>query len=87
MKNTFQLKVMLTAILSAYAMPTLTYAETLEVEKIEVISTTSLKGIGLQIAYVPASVQTATHKQLETQKSTTFHHEFKSKHSKRSANE
>jgi outer membrane receptor protein involved in Fe transport len=72
MKNTFQIKIMLTAILSAYAMPTLTHAESLEIEKIEVISTTPLKGIGLPIEQVPASVQTVTDKQLETQKSTSI---------------
>jgi hypothetical protein len=52
MKNTIQPKLILLAILSAYASPNLALAEdsnTIEVDKIEVYSATPLKGIGLPL--------------------------------------
>lgn len=71
-KTTFKRKIICAAVISLYAMPTITQAETLEVEDIEVIATTPLKGIGLPIDQVPASIQTVNDKQLEAQKSTTI---------------
>lgn len=73
MKVTFQPNVMLLAILSAYAVPQLAHAEdannSVNIDKIEVISTTPLKGIGLPLEQIPASIQTIKDEQLTEQKS------------------
>jgi outer membrane receptor protein involved in Fe transport len=71
MKSTIQPKIMLLAILSAYATPQLVVAEekNIEIEKIEVISTTPLKGMGLPLEQIPASVQSVNQEQIKEQKS------------------
>ncbi len=70
MKNT--IKPVLLAILSAYATQHIAFADeqkAIELEKVEVISTTPLKGIGLPLEQVPAAVQTVKEKDLVEQKS------------------
>ncbi len=65
-------KSILLAVLVANAMPYLAVAEEankITTEKIEVISTTPLQGIGLPLEQVPASVQTIKADDLEKQKS------------------
>lgn len=63
------------ALLAAYTAPQLVYAETktktdtVVLEKIEVISTTPLQGIGLPLAQIPAAIQSVKAKQLKEQKS------------------
>lgn len=72
MKLNMQPKIILLAILSAYAVPQLALAEESEninIDKIEVISTTPLKGVGLPLEQIPASVQTIKEEQLKEQKS------------------
>lgn len=70
-KTIFKRKIICAAVISLYAMPAITQAETLEVDDIEVIATTPLKGIGLPVDQVPASIQIVSDKQLEAQKSAT----------------
>ncbi|MEO6118773.1 MAG: TonB-dependent receptor [Methylotenera sp.] len=71
--NLLKPKLIVVAILAAYATPQLanaeTKAETVVLDKIEVISTTPLQGIGLPLAQIPASIQSVKAKQLEEQKS------------------
>ncbi len=66
-------KLILVAILAAYATPQLANAETkadaVVLDKIEVIATTPLQGIGLPLAQIPANIQSIKAKQLEEQKS------------------
>lgn len=64
------LKLITIAILAAYAAPSLAEdANKITTEKIEVISTTPLQGVGLPLEQVPASVQSVKAKDLEKQKS------------------
>jgi len=55
-------KIILLAILTAYAMPQMAIAENkaeaLELSKIEVVGTTPLPGLGTPINQVPSNVQT-----------------------------
>ncbi|MFA6040331.1 MAG: TonB-dependent receptor [Methylophilus sp.] len=71
--KTLKPKLILMAIIAAYSMPSSTYAEgkadTLDLGTVEVISTTPLKGIGLPIEQVPASIQIVKEKDLVEQKS------------------
>lgn len=71
MQNSFQPKLILIAIMAAYASPTLAVdkAEVLKTEKVEVISTTPLQGIGLPLEQIPANIQTIKADDLEKQKS------------------
>ncbi|EUJ10089.1 outer membrane receptor protein [Methylophilaceae bacterium 11] len=72
MKVTFQPNIMMLAILTAYASPQFAFADEangVNIDKIEVISTTPLKGIGLPLEQIPASIQTVKEKQLIEQKS------------------
>jgi outer membrane receptor protein involved in Fe transport len=73
MRRLFKPKLITLAVLSVYALPSAVLAEveTLQTEKIEVISTTPLQGIGLPINKVPAAVQTIKGRDLEQQKSTS----------------
>lgn len=58
MQATLQPKLILIAILAAYVAPVLAEdAEKISTEKIEVISTTPLQGVGLEKDKIPASVQ------------------------------
>ncbi|PKO53983.1 MAG: TonB-dependent receptor [Betaproteobacteria bacterium HGW-Betaproteobacteria-20] len=71
--KTIKPKIVLVAILAAYAAPQMAMAENkdeaIELGKIEVISTTPLQGIGLPLERIPANIQTVKGKQLEEQKS------------------
>lgn len=69
MKNTYKPKLLLLAILSAYAVPAAVAAEeaALEIGPVEVYSTTPLKGIGLPLRKVPANVQIAAPKRINEQ--------------------
>jgi outer membrane receptor protein involved in Fe transport len=66
-------KLILLAILSAYAMPQMAMAENraeaLELSKIEVVGTTPLPSIGTPINQVPSNVQTGSSKQFDQQQS------------------
>lgn len=70
MKLNMQPKIILLAVLSAYAAPQMAIAEdskTVDVEKIEVYSATPLKGIGLPLYKVPANIQLAPPKEINDQ--------------------
>ncbi len=66
-------KIILLAILTAYAMPQMATAENkaeaLELSKIEVVGTTPLPGIGTPINQVPSNVQTGSAKDFSQQQS------------------
>lgn len=77
MHNTLQPKIILAAILAAYAMPQLAFAEnnannTLSLKKIDVISTTPLAGVGLPIEKISANVQVVKGEDLQQQNSLTI---------------
>jgi outer membrane receptor protein involved in Fe transport len=66
-------KPLLVAILSAYAAQAISVqAEDVQLEKVEVISTTPLNGIGVPLEHVPAGVQQVKQKDLVKQKSLTL---------------
>lgn len=70
MKLNMQPKIILLAILSAYASPQLALADeskNIDVDKIEVYSATPLKGIGLPLHKVPANIQMAPPKEVNDQ--------------------
>ncbi len=66
-------KLILLAILTAYAMPQMAIAENraeaLELSKIEVVGTTPLPSIGLPLDQVPANIQAATGQSINEQRS------------------
>ena len=76
MHKTLQPKIILAAILAAYAMPQLAFAEnnvnTLSLKKIDVISTTPLAGVGLPIEQISANVQVVKGEDLQQQNSLTI---------------
>ena len=69
----FKIKVILLAIVSAYSVPQLAFAENkaeaLETAKIEVVGTTPLPSIGTPINQVPSNVQTGSAKSIDQQQS------------------
>lgn len=71
MRKTLQPKIILAAILAAYAMPQLAFAEdnanTLSLKKIDVISTTPLAGVGLPLEQIPSNVQVVKGEALQEQ--------------------
>lgn len=72
MRKPLQPKYILLAIIAAYAAPQSLLAEELSAittEKVEVISTTPLQGIGLPLEQIPANVQSVKGEQLKEQKS------------------
>ncbi len=71
MKQSLQPKYILLAVIAAYAAPQVAYSAdaTATTEKIEVISTTPLQGIGLPLEQIPANVQSVKGEQLKEQKS------------------
>ena len=71
MKQSLQPKYILLAVIAAYAGPQSALATdaTATAEKIEVISTTPLQGIGLPLEQIPANVQSVKGEQLKEQKS------------------
>ena len=66
-------KIILAAILAAYATPQIALAENetgaIELSKIEVISTTPLAGVGLPLEKIPSNVQVVKGAELQQQKS------------------
>jgi outer membrane receptor protein involved in Fe transport len=72
-QKTIQPKLILVAILAAYATPQMAIAENraeaLELSKIEVVGTTPLPSIGTPINQVPSNVQTGSSKQIGQQQS------------------
>jgi hypothetical protein len=70
-KNT--IKPLLLAIVSAYAAQAMTvHAEDVKLEKVEIVGTTPLPGVGLPLEKVPANVQSAKGKQIVNQHSNTI---------------
>ncbi|HOY69991.1 MAG TPA: TonB-dependent receptor [Methylotenera sp.] len=73
MKKNLQPKLILMAILSAYALPQTVFAEgkvgEVELGKVEVIGTTPLAGVGLPIEQIPSNVQAVKGKDLLQQNS------------------
>ncbi len=71
MQNSLQPKLILVAILAAYALPQMASAEnkaeTIELGKIEVVGTTPLSALGVPIHQVPSNVQTAKGKDIRNQ--------------------
>ena len=71
MQKTLQPKIILMAILAAYAAPQVANAENkaeaIELGNIEVISTTPLPGVGVTLDQVPANVQSASSKDVVKQ--------------------
>jgi len=68
MQNTLQPKLILVAILAAYAAPQLALADEnakITTKKVEVISTTPLPSVGLPIDQIPSNVQTVKAEDLE----------------------
>lgn len=73
-ENSLRLKLISVAVAGAFATPFVSLAEeqTTTTDKIEVISTTPLQGIGLTLDKIPASVQVVDGEELENQKSLTI---------------
>jgi len=72
MQKTLQPKIILAAILAAYAMPHQALAEgnaRITTDKIDVVGTTPLQGIGLPLAKIPANVQQVKGEELKNQQS------------------
>ena len=73
MQKTLQPKIILAAILAAYALPNQAYAENktqaLELGAIEVVGTTPLGGLGVPLEQVPSNVQSAKGKDIQDQQS------------------
>ena len=71
MQKTLQPKIILAAILAAYAMPNPAYAENkaeaLELGAVEVVGTTPLSALGVPINQIPSNVQTAKGKDIQDQ--------------------
>ena len=72
MRKLFKLKLIALVVLSIYGMPSIAAESTIELDEVEVISTTPLQGVGLPVERIPAAVQTIKSKDLEQQKSTTI---------------
>ena len=76
MQNPLQPKLILVAVLAAYAMPHLAFAEkkseAIELGKIEVISTTPLQGIGLPKEQIPANIQSVKGDEMVSQNNLTI---------------
>lgn len=74
--STLKPKLILVAILAAYAMPQMAMsadkAETLNLKKIDVISTTPLQGVGITLDKIPASVQLVKGEDIKNQQSLTI---------------
>lgn len=72
MQKTLQPKIILAAILVAYAMPQHAIAEDnakIKTNKVEVVSTTPLAGVGLPIEQIPSNVQVVNGEELLEQRS------------------
>ena len=72
MRKLLKPKLIALAVLSIYGMPSIAAESAIELDEVEVISTTPLQGVGLPVERIPAAVQTIKSKDLEQQKSTTI---------------
>lgn len=76
MKKTLQPKLILVAILAAYATPHIAFAESkdkaMSLNKVEVVSTTPLAGVGLPLEQIPSNVQVVKGEAMQEQKSLTI---------------
>jgi outer membrane receptor protein involved in Fe transport len=76
MQKALQPKLILVAILAAYAMPQMAFAEkkaeAIKLNKIEVISTTPLAGVGLPLEQIPSNVQVVKGEAIQEQNSLTI---------------
>lgn len=68
----FRLRTIAMLVASICAVPQIASAEVVESERVEVISTTPLAGIGLPIEQVPANVQTVKGEEMRNQQSLTI---------------
>lgn len=75
-RETVRPKILLCAILAAYATPNFSFAEDksneVDLGKIEVISTTPLKGIGLAREVIPANIQSVKGEEMQDQNNLTI---------------
>jgi outer membrane receptor protein involved in Fe transport len=73
MKKTLQPKLIVVAILAAYAMPHAAWAankaEAIELGKVEVVGTTPLAGVGVPVEQVPSNVQVVKGSEIQNQQS------------------
>ena len=73
MQTALQPKLILVAILAAYAMPHMAFAENraeaIELGKIEVVGTTPLAGVGVPIEQIPSNVQVVKGSDIQNQQS------------------
>ena len=73
MKKALQPKLIVVAILAAYAMPHAAWAankaEALELGKVEVVGTTPLAGVGVPVEQVPSNVQVVKGSEIQNQQS------------------
>ena len=76
MKITLQPKLIVVAILAAYATPHIAFAESkdkaMSLNKVEVVSTTPLAGVGLPLEQIPSNVQVVNGEAMQEQKSLTI---------------
>ena len=76
MKKTLQPKLIVVAILAAYATPHIAFAESkdkaMSLNKVEVVSTTPLAGVGLPLEQIPSNVQVVKGEAMEEQRSLTI---------------
>ena len=76
MKKTLQPKLIVVAILAAYATPHIAFAESkdkaMSLNKVEVVSTTPLAGVGLPLEQIPSNVQVVKGEAMQEQKSLTI---------------
>jgi outer membrane receptor protein involved in Fe transport len=74
MKKALQPKLIVVAILAAYAMPQAAWAESKAVvlKKVEVVSTTPLAGVGLPLEQIPSNVQVVNGEAMQEQRSLTI---------------
>jgi outer membrane receptor protein involved in Fe transport len=76
MKKTLQPKLIVVAILAAYATPHIAFADSKEkamsLKKVEVVSTTPLAGVGLPLEQIPSNVQVVKGEAMQEQRSLTI---------------
>ena len=76
MKKTLQPKLIVVAILAAYATPHIAFAESkdkaMSLNKVEVVSTTPLAGVGLPLEQIPSNVQVVKGEAMQQQGSLTI---------------
>jgi outer membrane cobalamin receptor len=76
MKKALQPKLIVVAILAAYATPHIAFAESkdkaMSLNKVEVVSTTPLAGVGLPLEQIPSNVQVVKGEAMQEQRSLTI---------------